>query len=148
MNNTSKQQFKKRDANFSTHGSRRGYSELGSPLSEVNFLPLGEARAALVHNKSIALEAYRNERSKENLSNLNNIDSKLAKVNAEIKEHNQKVSNRQDLNKGLAFMNVANRLLDKEVFSEILHIALSEYDLYDGNNQHINSISNALPTTK
>lgn len=133
MNNATKEQFKNREGSFSTHGSRRGYSELGYSLTEADFLPLREKRAALVSNKNLIEEIYRSNKTRKNLAALNTINKKLTDVKIEIREHNVSSDGSIEMafNKGMAFMETAYKILSKEDFRKILHKALDDYNLRD-----------------
>lgn len=136
MNNANKQQFKNREASFSTHGSRRGYSDLGEQLTNTDFLPLKEKRSALIANKLIIEKRYINSKTKNNLDDLNEINKKLTDVNVEIRTHNTSSEGVVDsvLNKGVAFMKTAREVLDKDMYRMILHKALNDYDLTEDRN--------------
>jgi hypothetical protein len=123
LTNAKKEQFRFRVASFSTHGSKRGYSDLGDEFKDCDFIDLVTSRATLIHNLNISKDNYTKKF----------FESELSKVNALIKNFNRnnKPECEHRLNKGIAFMNVAREFLDKETYMKIMNECLDRYELRD-----------------
>ena len=133
LNNATKQQFASREASFSTHGSRRGYSDLGEALKSIDMLPIREKREVLIKALSIAKEKTKSQMSKTEKSNLNTLIRKVEQVNRDIKEHNSGSCERVELkmNKAVAFMATAKKYIPQDLYNKIMKDALEYYGFND-----------------
>lgn len=62
LNNHNKEQFMNRSGSFSTHGSRRGYSDLGLPMEYSDFLPAADRRKILIDKFNFLNSIYPSSR--------------------------------------------------------------------------------------
>lgn len=128
LNNHTKEQFVTRSGSYSTHGSRRGYSDLGLPLGANDLLDPIEKKKVILERINELNKIIRP--SKKIRVDKNILHSMISDINQEIKMHRISSSKAVDekMNFGLFFLDYCRRNMQKDQYKMLANSAREEFD--------------------
>jgi len=128
LNNHTKEQFMTRIGSFSTHGSRRGYSDLGLPLG-INDLNDPAEKKKIIFDRIVELNKIEKP-DKKIRSAKHQLHALLSDINMEIKKHNIESSEEfnQRMNFGRFFMDYCRKHMPKDQYLLLAKGARDEFE--------------------
>ncbi len=128
LNNHTKEQFITRSGSFSTHGSRRGYSDLGLPLG-IDDLNDPAEKKKIILSRIAELNEIDNPCKKTRSLKLD-LHNMIAEINLDIKRHNisSAESFNQRMNFGIFFLDYCRNNMPKDEFLLLAKRARDEFD--------------------
>jgi hypothetical protein len=128
LNNHTKEQFVARSGSYSTHGSRRGYSDLGLPLGINDLLDPIEKKKVIFDRINELNKIIRP--SKKVRVDKNILHAMISDINEEIKIHRISSSKavEEKMNFGMFFLDYCRRNMPKDQYKILANGAREEFE--------------------
>jgi len=128
LNNHSKEQFMKRQGSYSTHGSSRGYSDLGLPMGYTDFLPAVE-KVKIITDRFNSLNCI-NPSNKNIRIQKTILQSMLAEIRRDIKQDNiaSTALREKEMNFGCFFIEYCRENLQKDFYLSLIKEAREKFE--------------------